>query len=260
MGLTVLGGNNSTPLPCARQGNRQLNSSCVIDNASIRYDRDCKAGTSCCSPVHSDLPAHRSNWVLVISSFAQFQKVPGAGSGGVPVCPASSPLFTPPVIVAPIVGGNRTGGVNTANWVICLRFRSTSASTTRLPDAERAEPDQQQRLAGAVQQPVGEFHAVGTPNVITTGGTPRPHSPTKRFPFCNGGRTRSRLDQLTTIVARPVVTKISSRFPISRPPWARARPGRTCTNYYPTEEPASRSRQRQHHSDGARTGHGVREK
>lgn len=86
------------------------NSVCVIDNASVRYDQ--MQGRFVVLFTVTDVPAHRSNWVLIVSKYSQFTKCTTATA----TCPASSPLFTPPVI-APIVGGTSTGGINTANWV-----------------------------------------------------------------------------------------------------------------------------------------------
>src|SRR5579871_5514388 len=112
MGLTVLGGLTSGTALCPT--GTGSNSTCVIDNASVRYDQ--MQGRFVVLFTVTDLPAHRSNWVLVVSSFSQFQKCPAPAPAG-SVCPTSSPLFTPPVI-APIVGGTQTGGQNSANWVL----------------------------------------------------------------------------------------------------------------------------------------------
>ena len=90
------------------------NTTCVIDNASIRYDQ--LQGRFVVLFTVTDVPAHRSNFVLIVSRFSQFTKC----AANVPTCVpngASSPLFTPPVI-APIVGGTQTGGVNGSNWVM----------------------------------------------------------------------------------------------------------------------------------------------
>jgi hypothetical protein len=85
------------------------NTTCVIDNATIRYDQ--MQGRFVVLFTVTDIPAHRSNFVLIVSKFSQFTKC----SAATPSCPTSSPLFTPPVI-APIVGGTQTGGVATSNW------------------------------------------------------------------------------------------------------------------------------------------------
>ena len=220
MGLTVLGGNNSATALCP--SGTGSNSSCVIDNASIRYDQ--LQGRYIVLFTVTDLPAHRSNWVLVISSFAQFQKCPVPAPAG-SVCPASSPLFTPPVI-APIVGGNQTGGVNTANWVLYTIPINLQYNQFQMPSAlglinNNASP-------APFNNPLANS-AVGTPNVITTGGS------TATFltvPFCNNGGPNLPLT-FTTIVANPVVTNLVTISNIPTTLGAGGT-GRTCTNYYPT--------------------------
>jgi hypothetical protein len=90
------------------------NTQCVIDNASIRYDQ--LQGRFVVLFTVTDVPNQRSNFVLIVSKFSQFTKC----AAGIPTCVpngASSPLFTPPVI-APIVGGTQTGGINASNWVM----------------------------------------------------------------------------------------------------------------------------------------------
>src|ERR1039457_2436014 len=112
LGLATLGGNPGIGTLCP--SGTSSNSTCVIDNASIRYDQ--LQGRFLVLYTVTDVPAHRSNWVLMVSRFAQLQKCPVPAPAG-SVCPTSSPLFTPPVI-APIVGGIQTGGQNPANWVL----------------------------------------------------------------------------------------------------------------------------------------------
>src|SRR5579871_6215703 len=112
MGLTVLGTQAGGAALCP--SGTGSNSSCVIDNASVRYDQ--LQGRFLVLFTVTDLPSHRANWVLVVSAFSQFQKCPVPAPAG-SVCPTSSPLFTPPVIV-PIVGGTQTGGQNAANWTL----------------------------------------------------------------------------------------------------------------------------------------------
>ncbi len=91
------------------------NAVCVIDHPTIRYDQ--LQGRFVVVFTVTDMPAHRSNFVLIVSKFSQFTK---CSTTPVPAtCPASSPLFTPPV-VAPVVGGTSTGGVNSANWVLYM--------------------------------------------------------------------------------------------------------------------------------------------
>jgi hypothetical protein len=120
------------------------NTVCVIDNASIRYDQ--LQGRFVVLFTVTDVPAHRSNFVLIVSKFSQFTKCPTPVSG---VCPASSPLFTPPVI-APIVGGNQTGGINGANWVMYT-----------IPV----------NLAYATQPTLPGNGIVGIPSTVATGGS-----------------------------------------------------------------------------------------
>ena len=122
------------------------NSTCVIDNASVRYDQ--MQGRFVVLFTVTDVVAHRSNFILIVSNSAQFVKCASAPSS----CPSgtsSSPLFTPPVI-APIVGGTQTGGQNTANWtayVIPINLIYSVRAPTSLG-------------AGIV----------GVPNGVTTGG------------------------------------------------------------------------------------------
>ena len=87
------------------------NSICVIDNPSIRYDQ--MQGRFVVLFTITDVPNHRSNFVLIVSKFAQFTRC----QTGIPTCPAFGPMFDPTTI-APIVGGGQTGGVNTANWFL----------------------------------------------------------------------------------------------------------------------------------------------
>src|SRR5579864_3672201 len=72
MGLTVLGTQAGGGALCPTGTGR--NSSCVIDNASIRYDQ--MQGRFIVLFTVTDMPAHRSNWVLVVSKFSQFTKCP----------------------------------------------------------------------------------------------------------------------------------------------------------------------------------------
>jgi hypothetical protein len=87
------------------------NSTCVIDNPSIRYDQ--MQGRFVVLFTITDVPSHRSNFILIVSKTAQFTRC----TTGIPTCPAFSPLFDPSLI-APVVGGTATGGVNTANWFL----------------------------------------------------------------------------------------------------------------------------------------------
>ena len=92
------------------------NSTCVIDNASIRYDQ--MQGRFVVLFTATDVPSHISNFVLVISRYATFDcSVTGNPPPATQPCPNTSDLFTPPIV--PIVGGPNTGGVNTY-WTMSL--------------------------------------------------------------------------------------------------------------------------------------------
>jgi hypothetical protein len=164
MGLTVLGAQAGGGALCP--SGTGSNATCVIDNASIRYDQ--LQGRFVVLFTVTDMPAHRSNFVVVVSRFSQFTKC-SSTTPAPPTCAASSPLFTPPVI-APIVGGTQTGGQNGANWVlysfpINLTYRTNNV--------------------GASEETGLGLGRVSTPNNVTTGGA------TANFltsPFCaNGG-------------------------------------------------------------------------
>src|SRR5580704_4578549 len=66
MGLTVLGTQAGGAALCP--SGTGSNSTCVIDNASVRYDQ--LQGRFLVLFTVTDLPAHRSNWVLVVSTFS----------------------------------------------------------------------------------------------------------------------------------------------------------------------------------------------
>src|SRR5579871_250220 len=197
MGLTVLGTQAGGAALCP--SGTGSNSSCVVDNASIRYDQ--LQGRYLVLFTVTDLPAHRSNWVLVVSTFAQFQKCPVPAPAG-SVCPTSSPLFTPPVI-APIVGGTQTGGQNAANWTLYT-----------IPINLLYNPLQQPNALGLVA-PGGLLNsAVGTPNTVSSGGSSSLFLTT---PFCpNGGPA------LPLTYGNGAANGTAGGT------------GRTCTNYYPT--------------------------
>jgi hypothetical protein len=140
--------------------NHGSNSSCAIDNLSIRYDQ--MQGRFVVLFTITDLPAHYSNFVLIVSAFAQFQRCGNVTPTPV-TCPTSSPLFEPPV-VAPIVGGTSTGGVNGTNWFlykIPINLLYTSQPTNGLGTG-----------------------IVGTINNVTTGGSTFPFVTAN---FCPGG-------------------------------------------------------------------------
>ena len=210
MGLTVLGTQAGGGALCP--SGTGSNSSCVIDNASIRYDQ--LQGRFIVLFTVTDLPAHRSNWVLVVSTFSQFQKCPVPAPAG-SVCPTSSPLFTPPVI-APIVGGTQTGGQNSANWVLY-----------KVPINLLYNPNQQPSALGLVNNnaAIAPFNAVlansavGTPNTVSSGGSSATFLTT---PFCANGGPSLPLTY-TTISAPNIPTTLGA-----------GGTGRTCTNYFPT--------------------------
>jgi len=81
------------------------NATCVIDNASIRYDQ--MQGRFVVLFTATDVPSHISNFILVTSRYATFACPPGVTPAN---CPNTSDMFTPPIV--PIVGGPNTGGVN----------------------------------------------------------------------------------------------------------------------------------------------------
>jgi len=86
---------------CPTVSPARTNATCVIDNASTRYDQ--LQGRYVVLFTVTDLPSHISNFVLIVSRTAQFTQ----GTSG------TTQVFTPPI--APIVGGTSTGGQN-ANW------------------------------------------------------------------------------------------------------------------------------------------------
>jgi hypothetical protein len=167
------------------------NATCVIDNLSTRYDQ--MQGRFVVLMTVTDLPAHRSNFVVVVSRFSQFTKC-SSTTPAPQTCPASSPLFSPPVI-APIVGGTQTGGTNSANWVL---YKFPLNLTYRNDNA------------GASTETSIGVGRVSTPNSVTTGGTVVNFLTT---PFCSNGG--------------PLVT------PAGTVP-NNSVLARTCTNYFPT--------------------------
>src|ERR1022692_4231628 len=210
MGLTVLGTQAGSGALCP--SGTGSNSNCAIDNASIRYDQ--LQGRFLVLFTVTDLPAHRSNWVLLASTFSQFQKCPVPAPAG-SVCPTSSPLFTPPVI-APIVGGIQTGGQNSANWVLY-----------KIPINLLYNQFQQPSALGLINNlnAIAPFNisyansAVGTPNAVTTGGATATFLTT---PFCPNGGPALPLTYATVVGFSGTVTQGAGGT------------GRTCTNYYPT--------------------------
>jgi hypothetical protein len=187
-------GSNSALCPSGTSNNNI----CVIDNASIRYDQ--MQGRFVVLYTVTDMLAHRSNFVLVVSKFAQFTKCSSAVTPPA-TCPTSSPLFTPPVI-APIVGGTQTGGFNTANWVAyIIPINVTYVGSTPPPGA----------AAGANlttgPQNLG-FGIAGVANSVATAGGTLTNFDTTQF-CANGGPTL------------PLTNGVGGTT-------------RTCTNYFPT--------------------------
>src|SRR5215471_2132196 len=88
------------------------NSTCIIDNASIRYDQ--MQGRFVVLFTATDVPSHISNFILVTSRYASFACPPGVTAAN---CPNTSDMFTNPIV--PIVGGPNTGGVN-QYWVMYI--------------------------------------------------------------------------------------------------------------------------------------------
>jgi len=102
------------------------NTTCVLDNASIRYDQ--MQGRFVVLFTATDVPSHISNFILVTSRYATFACPPGVAAAN---CPNTSDMFTNPIV--PIVGGPNTGGVN-QYWVMYV----IPVNVIRLPDANTA--------------------------------------------------------------------------------------------------------------------------
>jgi hypothetical protein len=218
MGLTVLGGlgqGAAAGVALCPTGTGS-NSFCVIDNASIRYDQ--MLGRFVVLFTVTDVPAHRSNWVLVVSTFSQFQKCPSPPTG---LCPTSSPLFTPPSI-APTVGGTQTGGQNPANWVLFVIPINLLYNAFQQPSAmglinnTAAVPPFNNPLANS---------AVGTLNAVTTGGQTANFLTT---PFCVNGGPPLPLTYGTVAGFNGTVAGGTNNN------GGAGGTGRTCTNYFPT--------------------------
>src|SRR5215467_5805198 len=88
------------------------NSTCILDNASIRYDQ--MQGRFVVLFTATDVPSHISNFILVTSRYATFACPPGVTAAN---CPNTSDMFTNPIV--PVVGGPNTGGVN-QYWVMYI--------------------------------------------------------------------------------------------------------------------------------------------
>jgi hypothetical protein len=207
MGLNLLGGNNSAGALCP--SGTSSNTACVIDNASTRYDQ--MIGRYVVVFTVTDMAAHRSNWVVVTSNFAQFLSC-GNTAASCPGGASSSPFFTTPVI-APIVGGTSTGGSNSKNWTMVT-----------IPINLLYNPNQQPSALGLVNNPLATppFNnalansAVGTLNAISTGGSTG--VPFLTVPFCTNGGPTLPLTYAT----------------VNSQPLGAGGTARTCTNYFPT--------------------------
>lgn len=127
------------------------NGICIIDNASVRYDQ--MQGRFVVLFTVTDIIAHRSNFIVIVSKYSQFTKCTTTQ----PTCPASSPLFSAPVI-APVVGGTQTGGINSANWYAYVIPVNLLYKTAPAPNAQVGDGS---GLGTGI---------VGTPNSVSTGG------------------------------------------------------------------------------------------
>ena len=88
------------------------NVTCFIDNISIRYDQ--LQGRFVFLATVTDLEMHMSNWVLILSKWADFACSTTPPPNNPAVCVGTSDLFTNPIV--PVFGGPAVGGFN-GNWV-----------------------------------------------------------------------------------------------------------------------------------------------
>ena len=140
---TWLGTTNIVPL-CPSGPSYQ----CAIDNLSIRYDQ--LQGRFVVLFTVTNTPAHRSNFVVIVSKLSQF---------------TAGPLFMPATIAQ--IGGSNQPSFAVANWFYYTIPVNLSYST------------QPTALGNGV---------VGTPGMVTTGG--QSGIPFVSAPFCpNGGPT-----------------------------------------------------------------------
>jgi len=187
----------ATLCPLQANPNAYDAANCVIDNASVRYDQ--MQGRYVVLYTVTDVAADRSNFVLIVSNTAQFNKcanTPASCPGG----SSSSPLFTPPVI-APIVGGTQTGGQNTANWTAYF-----------IPV----------NLLYSVTQPTALGNGiVGAPATVTTGGQVLATGAAGVTSNAPGG----------SFVVANFCANGGPALPLTGGPGGTMR---TCTNYFPT--------------------------
>jgi len=90
---------------------QSVGTTCFIDNASIRYDQ--LQGRFVVLMTVTDVEFHLSNWVLLVSRWANFA-CSTTGGGPTSACPFTSDIFTPPIVSN--FGGPSVGGLN-SNWV-----------------------------------------------------------------------------------------------------------------------------------------------
>jgi len=88
------------------------NVTCFIDNISIRYDQ--LQGRFVFLATVTDLEMHMSNWVLLVSKWADFACSTTPPPNNPAVCVGTSDLFTQPIV--PIFGGPAVGGFD-GNWI-----------------------------------------------------------------------------------------------------------------------------------------------
>jgi hypothetical protein len=90
---------------------QSVGTTCFLDNVSIRYDQ--LQGRFVVLMTVSDVEYHQSNWVLLVSRWANFA-CSTTGGGPASACPFTSDIFTPPIVEN--FGGPSVGGLN-SNWV-----------------------------------------------------------------------------------------------------------------------------------------------
>jgi len=90
---------------------QSVGTTCFLDNVSIRYDQ--LQGRFVVLMTVSDVEYHLSNWVLLVSRWANFA-CSTTGGGPAAACPFTSDIFTPPIVSN--FGGPSVGGLN-SNWV-----------------------------------------------------------------------------------------------------------------------------------------------
>jgi len=195
---TWLGLIGNTALQTVCPSGTSNNGICIIDNASVRYDQ--MQGRFVVLFTVTDIIAHRSNFIVIVSKFSQFTKCTTTQ----PTCPAASPLFSPPVI-APVVGGTQTGGINTANWfayVIPINVTYAVRPPTALGNGIVGVPNSVTTGGATVGGFVTtQFCPGGGPSVLTGGAGGTARSCTNYFPT----GARMGLDNDNIILTAPVL-------------------------------------------------------